>query len=217
MYWARYVLVDQAWCGRGMRSIECPSSYIIDSFRESEELPWSPSADYLLSNTVLPPGECAKFFTSLISGKQGCAQLTTKKASLVNFIGQDNCYAVSNGWWKMPKHILLGMTVRHITGSAEVMSIPNHFGHCVSYSTLLELETAMCNHVIESDSLLPVTIDKQRNVVVHLWWDNFDMNEETPSAAGTIIPPMVLWCRKWLELTFLRLRQPHNQKKKKQN
>ena len=26
MYWARYVLVDQALCGGGMRSTECPSS-----------------------------------------------------------------------------------------------------------------------------------------------------------------------------------------------
>ena len=43
----------------------------------------------------------------------------------------------------------------------------------------------MCNHAIESDSLLPVTMDKQRNGVIHVCWDNFDMNEETPSGAGT--------------------------------
>ena len=27
IYWARYVLVDQALRGRGMRSAECPSSF----------------------------------------------------------------------------------------------------------------------------------------------------------------------------------------------
>ena len=30
IYWARYVLVDQALHGRGMHSIECPSSFNMD-------------------------------------------------------------------------------------------------------------------------------------------------------------------------------------------
>ena len=43
----------------------------------------------------------------------------------------------------MPKHILLAMTVHHLTGSAEIITSLNHFGHCQSYSCTLELETAM--------------------------------------------------------------------------
>ena len=44
--------------------------------------------------------------------------------------------------------MLLAMTVHHLTGSAEIISILNRYGHCQSYYRTLELETAMCNSVI---------------------------------------------------------------------
>lgn len=47
----------------------------------------------------------------------------------MNSIAQNIFYAVSSGRWKIFKHILLGMTPRHITGSAEFVSILNHLGN----------------------------------------------------------------------------------------
>ena len=38
----------------------------------------------------------------------------------------------------MPKHFLLGMSVEHLTGSAELITVLNLFGHCASYLVLLE-------------------------------------------------------------------------------
>ena len=81
----------------------------------------------------------------------------------------------------MPKHLLLGLTLRHLIGSAEVVTLINRFGHYASYSILLELETAMCRSVTERGSMLPSTVQPDGNVVTHLCWDNFDMKEETPS------------------------------------
>ena len=77
------------------------------------------------------------------------------------------------------------MTVRHLTGNAEVVTILNRYGHGQSYSRTLELETAMCNSVTSSDSVLPVTISRDNNAVLHLCYDNFDLDEETPSGSGT--------------------------------
>ena len=85
----------------------------------------------------------------------------------------------------MPKHILLATTVHHLTGSAEIITILNRFGHCQSYSRTLELETAMCRSVTDNSSHLPPSISTDNNVIVHLCWDNFDLNEETPSSTGT--------------------------------
>ena len=85
----------------------------------------------------------------------------------------------------MPKQILLAMTVHHLTGSAEIISILNRYGHCQSYSGTLELETAMCNSVIAHNNILPPSISTEHNSVVHLCWDNFNLNEETPSGAET--------------------------------
>ena len=85
----------------------------------------------------------------------------------------------------MPKHIMLAMTVRHLTESSEIVTILNRFGHCLSYTKLLELETAMCNSIFISDTVLPPVISADNNAILHFAWDNFDLNEETPSGSGT--------------------------------
>ena len=79
----------------------------------------------------------------------------------------------------MPKHLLLSMTVRHLTGSAELITILSRFGPCQSYTRTLELETAMCSSISANDSVL------SPNIALHYNWDNFDLNEETPSGTGT--------------------------------
>ena len=77
------------------------------------------------------------------------------------------------------------MTVRHLTGSAELITILNRFGHGQSYTRTLDVETAMCNTITASKSVFPSNISTEKNSVIHFCWDNFDLNEETPSGAGT--------------------------------
>ena len=42
-----------------------------------------------------------------------------------------------------PKHLLLPMTVKSLTGNAELVTLLNRFGHGLSYSQIEELETAI--------------------------------------------------------------------------
>jgi hypothetical protein len=77
----------------------------------------------------------------------------------------------------MPKHLLLGMSIRHLTGSAEVITILNRYGHCYSYAKILELVTAVALQVSASDSLLPCNVSRNGSTFIHLCWDNFDINE----------------------------------------
>ena len=53
------------------------------------------------------------------------------------------------------------MSLRRITGSSKVVTFLDRLGHCVSHSTLLELETAMCDCVKENDSNLKSGAAKQ--------------------------------------------------------
>ena len=85
----------------------------------------------------------------------------------------------------MHKHPRLGMSVRHLTGSAELVTFLNRFGHCTSYSVLLELETAMCSSIEQQQSAIPPLVVPDQNSFIYLSWDNFDLTEETPSGAGT--------------------------------
>ena len=156
---------------------------ILKAKEDCPQMPWPPSADYLEDNIRIPE-ELTRFLTRLITSGN-VASITRKHERSVRSVGEDLCYVVSHGKWLMPKHLLLGMTIRHLTGSAQVITILNRLGHSVSYSTLLELETAMCNATVDDNSIVPPTICKTRNTVTHLCWDNFDLNEETPSGAGT--------------------------------
>ena len=65
-----------------------------------------------------------------------------------------------------------------------MISMINRLDHCSSYSSLLELETATCNNGVERSGFIPPTITPINNAVVHLCWDNFYLNEETPSGSG---------------------------------
>jgi hypothetical protein len=100
-------------------------------------------------------------------------------------IAADICAATTYGRWIMPKHVLLGTSLHHLTGRAEVVTILNRYGHCQSYSKVLELETAIANTQQTTDGVLPSNVSVSGNIISHMCWDNFDVNEETRSGAGT--------------------------------
>ena len=150
----------------------------------SFDMPWPPSPTWLLFHERQPPDILKDFLSFVISGK-GQRYNTSKFARHVISLAQDICYIATHGEWVMPKHLLLSMTVRHLTGSAELITILNRFGHCQSYTRTLEVETAICCSITENVSDLPPNISLQNNSVIHFCWDNFDLNEETPSGTGT--------------------------------
>ena len=158
--------------------------HIENSKQLSGDMPWPPSSCWLLSNERQPPFLLEEFLSFVISGKSQ-KNISRKSSRQIHSVAQDICYVATNGEWVMPKHILLPMTVRHLTGSAELVTILNRFGHGQSYTRTLEVETAMCNTITASKSLLPSNISTENNSVIHFCWDNFGLNEETPSGMGT--------------------------------
>ena len=78
------------------------------------------------------------------------------------------------------------MTVKSKTGSSEIVTLLNQFGHGISYSVLREAETAMTERQAqrqEAGSLLPS--NAQPNVFATFGFDNNDLLEETLSRKGT--------------------------------
>ena len=84
----------------------------------------------------------------------------------------------------MPKHISLGMTVRHITGSATLIGLLNGLGHCTSSSMVSEHDTALAELQRRKG---PVAIPSciRPGVFTMLVWDNNDFGEETLSGKET--------------------------------
>ena len=68
----------------------------------------------------------------------------------------------------MSKHLLLGMSLRHLTENAVVISMIDRFDHCSLYSTLLELETAMCKNVAQRSGSIPSAVTPINHFAAHL-------------------------------------------------
>ena len=147
---------------------------ITEAFQKSENLPWPPTDEYLQNHDILPH-ELKKFLNYLLAGQ--AEDHTPKVQRLVTSLGQDILRAVTKGHWKLPKHILLCMTLRHLFRSKELVTMINRFGHCDSYVFSLELETAIATAVNTCSSVLTsqIVLQPPAPSVFHSEFDNFDV------------------------------------------
>lgn len=98
-------------------------------------------------------------------------------------ICQDIAYLASSGRRPTPKSLALGLTVRHLTGSSQLLNIISRFGHCISPSSAVGYETALAQYQLAATSEIPKGMVKKSPTV--LVWDNIDFGEETLSGKGT--------------------------------
>ena len=83
----------------------------------------------------------------------------------------------------MPKHVALGLTMRHMTGSSSLIGILYGFGHLVSHSDVLEHDTARANKQLCTDNIVPEGFLKK--IPTTVIWDNNEFREEMRSGEGT--------------------------------
>ncbi|XP_033106462.1 uncharacterized protein LOC117108533 [Anneissia japonica] len=98
-------------------------------------------------------------------------------------ICQDIVYLTSKGKKQTPKSLGLGLTVRHLTGSSQVLKLLNKYGHCASWDTILGLETSLAQLQLLNTNAIPNGFAKHTPTT--LVWDNIDFGEETLSGHGT--------------------------------
>ena len=89
---------------------------VLDAFSTTESSQWPPDSSYMKKTDMIPQ-ELLHFLTVIISGKSG--EATAKVNVLVSSIGQDICRGATNGIWKLPKHIGLCVSLRHLFRSKE--------------------------------------------------------------------------------------------------
>ena len=123
---------------------------VCKAFKESEELPCPPTPIDLVVGfeTILPP-ELSRFLSILMTGKDGI-ETSEKVKRLVLSIGQDLCRVVTDGKWKLPKHLLLCVKIRHLYRSKQLTMILNRLGHSETYKFGLELETKLAKALDDS-------------------------------------------------------------------
>ena len=96
---------------------------------------------------------------------------------------QDSIYLQSKGCKQTPKSLCLGLIVRHLTRSTQLLGLLNHFGHCASYSTVPAFETALAQ--LQLDQCSPIPAGVAHTKCSFAVYDIIDFSEETRSGAGT--------------------------------
>ena len=106
----------------------------------------------------------------------------------VSSTGQDICRVVTNGDWKLPKHILLSMTVRHLYRNKQLTTLLNRLGHCEGHAFSTELETSIGKTLEQTSSLLTPQIVRKPDVpsICHSEFDNFDQLVNTLSGTDSV-------------------------------
>ena len=94
---------------------------------------------------------------------------------------QDLVHCASNARIKLPKHIGLGMSVKHLNGSKQLVTLPNRMGHCSSYDEIEQVETFLANESLAKVDVSGVIIPTNINpgAFIQMAADNNDINEET--------------------------------------
>ncbi|XP_068203606.1 uncharacterized protein [Palaemon carinicauda] len=160
---------------------------IKDAFLKAGDMPWPPTAGYLETLESPVPEGLQKFLRLVICGN-GSLPLSEKTERLVSSLGQDICRAATKGEWKLPKHILVCMTLRHLFRSAQLNTLMNRLGHAESYSFSLELETALATALAEATSVLSPNIicNPSGSSLFHSDFDNFDQYVNDLCGSGSV-------------------------------
>ena len=144
-------------------------SLIRRAFNDTKPIPWPPTAEDMNIKSNDLPEELIKFLNVILGGTPQVSCTKTNRISLS--IGQDICRSVTDGEWKLPQHILLCTTIRHLYRSKQLTSILNRLGHCESYDFGRELETAQAKALEEVSILLtPQIVTGEGSLLFHRQW-----------------------------------------------
>lgn len=88
-------------------------------------------------------------------------------------------YAIHRGRVKTTKHITLGIKVKSLSSSEKLLRLLHSYGHCISYSKVLELETEATYTILETDKVCPAGMVLQPSLNSGFVYDNFDRYVET--------------------------------------
>ena len=153
---------------------------------QHSKMPWPPQAADMGEVSSLIPTPVKTFIEIILTGEvhKSDEYKSQRVGRLVESYGQDLIHGVSAGRQKTPKHTLLPMAVKSLTGNVRLL---NRFGHGLSYSQCEELDTALCLNKLASveEGTVPLPQKIHPHVLTTLAWDNIDRLEEALSGGGT--------------------------------
>ena len=82
------------------------------------------------------------------------------------------CRVVTNEEWKLPKDVLICLTIRYLHRIKQLTQILIRMGHCESYQYSLDIETALVEAIDNTSThLTPLIVIGDINLIIHSQWE----------------------------------------------
>ena len=96
-------------------------------------------------------------------------------------LAQDVEHCATHARASMPKHVALGIAVRHMTRSKQLITMLSRKGHCSSSDDVEAMDTSIANEIIAKSDIFVVVLPSNisTGVFVQVAGDNNDINEDT--------------------------------------
>ncbi|KAH9630061.1 hypothetical protein HF086_008031 [Spodoptera exigua] len=123
---------------------------------------------------------------NVIQGPNISDENSDKLKVKITSICSDIIYAVTRGTCKPAKSLTLGLAMKSLTNSRQVITILNRYGHTIGYNLAEELETEMTYTSIQDNKVIPKGIIAANGHSTHVAFDNFDRFVDTTSGKDTM-------------------------------
>ena len=137
-----------------MSTVQAAANYIGEGIlNKLESLPiseWPPSIEQLSNPDHLPAESLCKFLETVIYLNGHRKSPSENLVHLLNSFAQDITSAVSRDTKIQYKQLILGQGLHNLTGSRKVIDILHKLGHCISYNTVCEIETAQAECALKA-------------------------------------------------------------------
>ena len=157
--------------------------------REINEIEHQPLPDQLKMSDLIK-GECILptslrcFYETVLNGPNYRRKSSANSKRFTESFSADLIYA--SGKLKPSKHITLGLAIKGLTNSKNIVNILNKYGHCCSYTSLEELETEATFASGNRLEICPEDILRTTNLCTGLAFDNFECFADTLSGKDTL-------------------------------
>ncbi|KAK0173987.1 hypothetical protein PV328_007112 [Microctonus aethiopoides] len=144
---------------------------------DSHPLPKHLTADDINRGECEIPQRLLNFMQNLILGPNAQEINNNQTMTKITSICSDIIYAVMRGKCKPAKNLTLGLAMKSLTNSRQVLTMLNRYGHTIDYHLAEELETEMTYTAVGNNILIPTGITA---------FDNFDRFVDTTSGKDTM-------------------------------
>ncbi|KAJ8681804.1 hypothetical protein QAD02_017596 [Eretmocerus hayati] len=132
------------------------------------------------------PEELMTFSLVLFRGQNFTRKTSDSLIFKAKSLASDIIFNVTKGVVKPSISIRLGMAVKSLKNSKQLVNLLNRSGHCVNYSALEEFETELAYTSLARSALCPNNILLRNDLNTGVAWDNFDRFVETATGRDTL-------------------------------